>query len=110
MNEPEQLLWSRLRDRRLGGWKFRRQAPLGPWVADFLSVDARVVVEVDGSQHASVDGAAHDAVRDQWMTKRGFRVYRFAVAEVMHDVDGVAERLMDAINALPPPRARGETG
>jgi very-short-patch-repair endonuclease len=61
MNEPERVLWMLLRDRRLGGAKFRRQAPVAGYVADFVCLDARLVVELDGAQHAGGEQAAFDA-------------------------------------------------
>jgi very-short-patch-repair endonuclease len=71
--EAEQTLWRLLRDRRLTDFKFRRQVPIGPYIADFVCYEARLVVELDGSQHA---GSKRDAVRDEELNRRGFRVLR----------------------------------
>ena len=98
----ERRLWYRLRDRRLAGYKFVRQESIGPYVPDFCCREARVIVELDGSQHAD---SAYDAERDAWLVERGYRVLRFWNAEVMTNTVGVLDTILAA---LPPsPRARG---
>ena len=86
MTEVEDRLWRELRGRRLDRIKFRRQVPIGPYIADFVCLDAHLVVEIDGSQHAELD---HDAVRDAELKRRGFRVLRFWNDDVLKDIDGV---------------------
>jgi very-short-patch-repair endonuclease len=93
----ERLLWEQLRGRRLNGIKFRRQVPLGPYFADFFSEEARIVVETDGSQH-TID-SAHDRVRDTWMRAAGLVVLRVSNRDVMRDIEGVLERIRDAIRS-----------
>jgi very-short-patch-repair endonuclease len=73
MTEAEQRLWFHLRRRQLGGCRFRRQHPVGPFVADFVCVERRLIVEVDGSQHME---SAADRVRDAWLQRRGFQLIR----------------------------------
>ena len=73
--EAEHRLWQHLRDRRLAGFKFRRQHQIGPFFADFFCAQARLVVEVDGSQHA--DDAAYDLRRERYLAAAGVRVLRF---------------------------------
>lgn len=85
---PEGLLWQALRTRPQG-LKFRRQHPLGPYVADFYCAAARLVVEVDGESHAMGDRPAHDARRDSWLRGQGLRVIRFNAADVMNDLESV---------------------
>ncbi len=83
----EKALWHRLRDRRLGGLKFRRQHRLGPYFADFYCDEARLVVELDGESH---DGRVErDAARDRWMRERGIEVMRVKVREFADDSRGV---------------------
>lgn len=89
-------MWYRLRAGRLDGWKFRRQVPLGPYVADFLCEQARVIVEVDGGQHG--DRAQQDRVRTEWMEQQGYRVIRFWNNEVMGNIEGVLETLSPALS------------
>src|SRR3954454_10860612 len=81
----ERTLWTLLRDRRLGGAKFRRQVPIGPYVVDFLCAEARLVIELDGGQH----GGPEDAVRQFWLEAQGFRVRRFWNNEVTSNLEGV---------------------
>jgi len=101
MTDAERKLWSRLRAHQLGA-HFRRQAPLGPYVLDFVCFTARVVVEVDGGQHADSE---KDHVRDAWLQAQGFRVLRFWNNEVLENIDGVLEAIMAELNKAPPPQA-----
>ena len=78
--EAERVLWLALRGRRFLAWKFRRQAPVGPFIADFLCFEARLIVEVDGGQHAE---NPRDAERDRWFEANGFRVLRLWNHEVL---------------------------
>lgn len=105
--DAERQLWSRLRATRLSGWKFRRQQPIGPYIADFACLEARLIVEVDGSQHAD---SARDAARDEWLGAQGFRIMRFWNNEVLENEDGVLVTILAALEPpLPNPSpARGE--
>lgn len=89
----ERLLWSRLRNRQLGA-VFRRQQPLGFYFADFVCLEHKLVIELDGSQHA---GSEYDAVRDAALQARGFRVLRFWNNEVRGNLNGVLERIAEAL-------------
>jgi very-short-patch-repair endonuclease len=80
LTDAERKLWYALRDRRLQTVKFRRQAPVVPYIADFLCVQHRLVVEVDGSQHVQ---SSRDAARDAWLQREGYRVLRFWNHEVL---------------------------
>jgi len=93
--EAETRLWMRLRDRQLGGAKFRRQVPVGPYVADFACYSARLIVELDGGQHAA--NADADARRTEWLESQGFRVVRFWNNDVMANIEGVMERISAAL-------------
>ena len=89
--EAEERLWGELRDRRLDGIKFRRQVPVGPYVVDFACLEARLVVEVDGSQHADSE---HDEIRRSELERRGFRVLRFWNDEVLREVEAVCNTII----------------
>ncbi len=78
-----------LRAKRLGGWKFTRQVPIGPYIADFAARAEKLVVELDGRTHE----AAHDARRDACMSDLGYRVLRFSNSEVSTNLDGIATRI-----------------
>ena len=88
-------MWSVLRDRRLRGFKFRRQVPIGRYVADFLSYEARLIIEVDGSQHIE---SKQDAVRDAQLRRLGFEVLRFWNTDALRHRDGVLTLVLDAIH------------
>jgi len=90
MTEAEQKLWDRLRGGRLGGLKFRRQQPIPPYVVDFYCCEARLVVELDGSQH----GADVDAARTAALEGQGFQVLRFWDNEVLTDPDAVLKEIL----------------
>ncbi|MCJ2071850.1 DUF559 domain-containing protein [Methylobacterium sp. J-030] len=101
--EVERRLRYRLRHRRLAGFTFVRQESIDRYVADFCCREARLIVELDGSQHAD---SGHDRARDAWLTAQGYRVLRFRNAEVATNIVGVTDTIMAAL--LPSPRGRGE--
>jgi len=99
LTDAERKLWGALRARQLVGAKFRRQVPIGAYVADFLCRDARLVVEVDGGQHAE---SARDQYRDRWFNDNGFRVLRFWNNEVLGNLEGVLTMIAAEISGTPP--------
>ncbi|MGL4445577.1 MAG: endonuclease domain-containing protein, partial [Alsobacter sp.] len=94
MTDAERAPWYTLRSRRFSGFKFRRQVPVGPYIAGFLCFDRRLVVECDGSQHA---GNQRDARRDAWFAENGFRTLRFWNHEVLRDRRVVADTIFAAL-------------
>ncbi len=92
--DAERLLWFKLRDRRLAGFKFRRQFPIGKYVVDFVRLDARVVIEIDGGQHS---GDSRDADRQRFIEEQGFLVLRFWNHEVARNLDGVCEAILASL-------------
>jgi very-short-patch-repair endonuclease len=88
--DTELRLWRLLRDRRLSGFKFRRQVPVGPYIVDFLCVGAKLIVEADGSQHAE---SLRDAIRDAYLESHGWKVLRFWNNEVSQNREGVLETI-----------------
>ncbi len=91
----EELLWARLRNRQLEGHKFRRQVPLGRFIVDLACYDARLVIEVDGGQHA--ERREEDAARTQWLESRGFRILRLWNNEVQERMEGVLARILEEL-------------
>ena len=89
--DAENLLWQRLRSRQIEGVKLRRQQPIDNFIVDFVTFERRVVVELDGEQHA--DNAAHDSLRDQHLRASGFTVLRFWNSEVLQNIEGVLEAI-----------------
>jgi very-short-patch-repair endonuclease len=93
--DAERKLWFILRQPPFRAAKFRRQVPVGRYVADFLSYSHRLIVEVDGGQHAD---SASDTRRDAWIRAQGFRVVRFWNADVLRNIDGVMTVLLDELD------------
>jgi very-short-patch-repair endonuclease len=91
----ERLLWKMLRDRRLGGLKFRRQVPVGRYVADFVCMRHRLIVEADGPFHE----AEYDEVRDAWLRSQSFRVMRFTNEQIERGPDLVFSAILAAVEA-----------
>ena len=106
----ERKLWRYLRSRSLAGYKFVRQEPIGPYVVDFVCRERRLVIEVDGGQHAD---NARDVVRERWLVAHRYRVLRFWNNEVVENIEGVWDTIFAAASAALPPHpdplpARGE--
>ena len=93
--DAERKLWSVLRSRQLGGAKFRRQVPIDRYFADFACMDAKLVVELDGGQHA--DQQAYDETRSARLQEMGWRIIRFWNGEVMENLEGVADDVLAAL-------------
>ncbi|MBX9829481.1 MAG: endonuclease domain-containing protein [Xanthobacteraceae bacterium] len=98
--DVERKLWFRLRDRRLDGFKFRRQVTIGPYIADFCCESAHLIVELDGGQHA--ERGADDAKRTAALEARGYLVLRFWNNDVLQNIDGVLETIVTTLKAVPP--------
>ena len=101
----EARLWSRLRGRELDGAKFRRQFPIGPYIADFVCLPARLIIEADGGQHG--DQTARDEARTRWLESRGYQVLRFWNHDILTDTDTVMNVIAEALHwALHPENTR----
>ena len=96
MTDSERKLWRLLRDSRLGV-HFRRQTPLGPYIADFLCLKPRIVVELDGSQHYQKDASIYDSQRDAYLQQEGFAVLRFSDREFLTNSPAVLQKILDQI-------------
>lgn len=97
MTDAERLLWSRLRGKQLLGVQFYRQKPLGRYIVDFHAPAAKLVVEVDGSQHFEADGQAEDGRRDAYLESLGQRVLRFDNLQVLKETEAVLETIFGAV-------------
>lgn len=108
--DAEQRLWYHLRAHRFMGLKFKRQKPIGRYIVDFVCMEHRLIIELDGGQHA--EQAAYDRQRDAWLHGGGYRVLRFWNNDVMQELEGVLERIRGALflvpSPQPSPRTRGE--
>jgi very-short-patch-repair endonuclease len=99
MTEAEKRLWSALRAHRLDGLSFRRQTPIGSFIVDFVCHERRLVVEVDGGQHAESNS---DIERDRWLASKGYRVLRFWNSDVLRNRNGVLETIAEAARQATP--------
>ena len=93
--DAERLLWRHLRGRRMADFKFRRQEPVGAYIPDFVCHECRLIVELDGGQHA--DERAYDERRDAWLASQGFRVRRFSDNYVLTNLEGALEAIWQAL-------------
>ena len=100
--DAERILWSELREHRLIGVGFRRQVPVGSYIADFLCHAAKLVIELDGGQHFADAQEAADSIRSAAIEAEGFRVLRFSNHDVMTNRTGVLETIISAIEASTP--------
>jgi very-short-patch-repair endonuclease len=98
MTDAERRLWSRLRDHQLGGLGSRRQHAIPPYVVDFACIDARVIVEVDGGQHAE---SSSDQDRDAYLKHQGWRVLRFWNNDVLANTEGVPQQILTSLAMAP---------
>jgi very-short-patch-repair endonuclease len=105
MTDAERKLWRALRAHRFRELHFRRQAAIGPYVVDFVSHGARLIVEVDGGQHA---GSQADIRRDRWLTSEGYQVLRFWNTDVLRNLSRVLDRIGACIPPPQPSPTRGE--
>ena len=99
--EAEKRLWSILRRRQIDGCRFRRQVPIDPYIADFVCFSHRLIIEVDGGQHARQ--SERDRRRTRWLEGQGFRVLRFWNNEVLENPEGVRAKIESVLQELDPP-------
>jgi very-short-patch-repair endonuclease len=92
MTDAERKLWQRLRQRQVLGLKFRSQAPFGKYVVDFACLEKRLIIEIDGKQHK--DRIEYDVKRTAWLKSQGFDVLRFWNTDVLQNMEGVLERIV----------------
>jgi very-short-patch-repair endonuclease len=108
LTPAEARLWSHLKRHGIHGLSFRRQHPIGPYVADFACVGARLVVEVDGGTHSTPEQLAHDRRRDGFLRKSGWRIIRVSNVDVYKKINSVLDyiaRHVEPFRKVPPPSA-----
>jgi very-short-patch-repair endonuclease len=99
MTDAERALWRLLRDRRLEGWRFRRQEPIDRYIVDFVCFEARLIVEADGGQHFE---SKVDKERDAYLESRGFRVLRLWNTDILANREGVHRMIVEALARCAP--------
>jgi very-short-patch-repair endonuclease len=97
LTPQEVKLWVKLRELKGLGFHFRRQAPVGAYIVDFVSFGSRLVIEADGGQHGLPKGARADRVRDEFLRSQGFRIVRFWNSDIDRNLDGVMEVILSAL-------------
>ena len=102
MTEAERRVWQILRSEQIKGYKFRRQVPIGRYIADFVCHEARLIVEVDGGQHGR--SSPPEAERSEFQQNEGYRIFRFWNNEVLSSLDGVHQTIAENCAASPPPK------
>jgi len=95
MTDAERVLWYSLRNRRLGGFKFRRQKPIGAYIVDFVCIEKKLIIEVDGGQHKT--NIEHDKKRSEYLTKNGYKIIRFWNNEVLKEKEAVLHQIMKSL-------------
>jgi very-short-patch-repair endonuclease len=106
--KAETLLWGKLKMRQMQGFKFRRQQPIGPYIIDFVTFEKKLIIELDGGQHAIE--REKDEKRDAWLKEQGYEVLRFWDNQVLENLDGVLEVIKNKIlspSPNPSPKGRG---
>jgi very-short-patch-repair endonuclease len=101
MTDVERLLWQSLRGKQINGHRFRRQHPIGKYIADFACVEQRLVVELDGGQHQ--EQLEYDQQRSEFLRLQGWRVLRFWNNQVLENIEGVLFVIAEHLEAAPPP-------
>ncbi len=101
LTSQEVKLWVKLRELKALGFHFRKQAPIGRYIVDFVSFGARSIIEVDGGQHGMRVGIQSDGARDIFLRSQGFRVLRFWNSDVDQNLNGVMESILETITPTP---------
>ena len=112
MTDAERYLWTKIRMKQIKGYQFYRQKPIGDYIVDFFCPRAKLVIEVDGSQHFSDETTEYDKIRGEYLTSLGLRVMRFTNTEVLKNIEGVIESIIKEIPPgeipLSPPFTKGK--
>ena len=101
LTDVERMLWRSLREKQLDGHRFRRQHPIGKYIADFACIEQMLVIELDGGQHQ--EQLAYDEQRTDFLRSQGWQVLRFWNNDVLNNIDGVLTTIIEKFKILPPP-------
>jgi very-short-patch-repair endonuclease len=103
MTDAERLIWSKIRRKQLGDFQFYRQKNIGHYIVNFYCSKGKLIVEIDGGQHYESDGMIKDRERDLYLQMLGFTVLRFSDIDILKNIDGVIERILEHLKILPSP-------
>jgi very-short-patch-repair endonuclease len=101
MTDAERFFWGKIRKKQLNGYQFYRQKNIGNYIVDFYCPSARLVIELDGGQHYSLEGKEKDRVRDAYLISLGFNILRFSDREVLTNIEGVLEHIFEHLLKSP---------
>ncbi len=107
MSDGERKLWHAMRAKQIDGLRFRRQHPIGAYIVDFVCLEKRLIVEVDGGHHTEEAQIAHDQRRDRWLAAEGYRIIRVPNMEVFSNISGVVDAICVELLAMPSVRSEG---
>ena len=97
MQEPEKILWSKLRSRRFQNYKFRRQVPIGKYIVDFVCYEKHLIIELDGRQHLTPENIREDDIRTKFLEERTFKVLRYYNTDILNNIDCVLQDIWDKL-------------
>ena len=99
LTDAERILWSKLKGKQVNGWQFRKQHPVGPYIADFACARAKLIIEVDGDSHATPEQIRHDEKRSAFLSRQGWYIHRVWNVDIYNNLNAA----LDGIYALLPP-------
>ena len=100
--DAERALWNKLRSKQIEGVKFRRQQPIGPYIVDFVSLERKLIIEIDGGQHNERKVREKDQEREEWLKEKGYQTLRFWNNDVLTNIEGVLERIKENLEGKTP--------
>ena len=111
MTDAERHLWAKIRMKQLKAYQFYRQKPVGNYIVDFFCPKAKLIIEVDGSQHFVNETIEYDRIRKEYVSSLGLKVLRFTNTEVLTNIEGIIESIIENMQEIPlsPPLQKGET-
>ena len=99
MTDAEQLIWSKIRRKQIGDLHFYRQKNIGHYIVDFYCPKGKLIIEIDGGRHYENEGMKKDQERDRYLQRLGFTVLRFSDIDVLRNIDGVIERILEHVKS-----------
>jgi len=100
--DAERALWSKLRNKQIEGVKFRRQQPIGSYIVDFVSLERKLIIEIDGGQHNQRKVREKDEEREKWLKEKGYQILRFWNNDVLTNIEGVLEKIKETLEEISP--------